>query len=159
MPFTFRPMDEASARIVPEWRYDAPYDIYNIAPDEAEKEMLLLLDPQNAYYTLTNEDGGLAAYCCFGQDAQVPGGDYSTAALDIGLGVRPDLTGQGRGFVYVNAVLDFARRTFPLTSFRVTVAEFNQRALRVWGKAGFRPVQTFQRSGDGLPFMILFGEG
>jgi ribosomal-protein-alanine N-acetyltransferase len=91
---TFNPMDEASARLIPEWRYDAPYDIYNVAPGDVEKEMQLLLDPQNAYHTITDEHGDLVAYCCFGLDAQVPGGDYSAAALDIGLGVRPDLTGQ-----------------------------------------------------------------
>jgi ribosomal-protein-alanine N-acetyltransferase len=155
---TFQPMDEASARAIPEWRYDAPYDLYNVAPDDVEKEMQLLLDPRNAYYTVTDEHGDLGAYCCFGPDGQVPGGDYSAAALDIGLGVRPDLTGQGHGLAYVNAVLDFARRTFPPTAFRVTVAEFNKRALRVWKKAGFRPGQTFGRSGDGLPFVILTRE-
>ena len=158
MLLTFQLMDEASARATLEWRYDTPYDLYNIAPDDAEKEMQLLLDPQNAYYTITDEHGHLVAYCCFGLDGQVAGGDYSAAALDIGLGVRPDLTGQGRGLTYVNAVLDFARRTFPPTAFRVTVAEFNKRALRVWEKAGFRPVQTFQRETDGRPFVVLIRE-
>jgi ribosomal-protein-alanine N-acetyltransferase len=158
LSLTFQLMDEASARAVPEWRYDAPYDIYNINPDDVEKEMQLFLDPQNAYHTITDEHGDLVAYCCFGPDGQVPGGDYRAAALDIGLGVRPDLTGQGRGLTYVNAVLDFARRTFPPTAFRVTVAEFNKRALRVWKKAGFRPVQIFQRREDSLPFVILTRE-
>jgi len=158
LPFTFQLMDEASARATLEWRYDTPYDLYNIAPDDAEKEMQLLLDPRNAYYTITDEHGHMVAYCCFGLDGQVAGGDYSAAALDIGLGVRPDLTGQGRGLTYVNAVLDFARRTFAPTAFRVTVAEFNKRALRVWEKAGFRPVQTFQRETDGRPFVVLIRE-
>jgi ribosomal-protein-alanine N-acetyltransferase len=156
--FTFHPINETDARATLDWRYDAPYDLYNITPADFEKEMQLLLDPQNAYYTIADEHGDLVAYCCFGPDGQVPGGNYSAAALDIGLGVRPDLTGQGRGLTYVNAVLDFARRTFPPTAFRVTVAEFNKRALRVWKKAGFRPVQTFGRSIDGLPFVILVRE-
>ena len=159
LPFTFQPMDKASARAISEWRYDAPYDIYNIASDNVEKEMQLFLDPQNAYHTITDEQGDLVAYCCFGPDGQVSGGDYSAAALDIGLGARPDLTGQGRGLTYVNAVLHFARRAFPPTAFRVTVAEFNQRARRVWEKAGFRPVQAFQRSGDGMSFVILTAHG
>jgi ribosomal-protein-alanine N-acetyltransferase len=158
MPFTFRPMNEADARATLDWRYDAPYDLYNVAPADFEKEMQLLLDPRNAYYTMADEHGDLVAHCCFGPDGQVSGGNYSAAALDIGLGVRPDLTGQGYGLTYVNAVLDFARHTFPPTAFRVTVAEFNKRALRVWQKAGFRPAQTFGRSGDDLPFVILTRE-
>jgi len=158
MPFTFQPMDEANARAISEWRYDAPYDIYDPASDDVKVAMQLFLDPQNAYHTITDEHGDLMAYCCFGPDGQVPGGDYSAAALDIGLGARPDLTGQGRGLIYVKAVLDFARRAFPPTAFRVTIAEFNKRAQRVWQKAGFQPVQTFQRSGDGMPFVILVRE-
>ncbi len=155
LPFTFHPMDEANARAILEWRYDASYDIYNPAAGDVEVAMQVFLDPQNSYHTVTDKHGDLAAYCCFGPDGQVPGGDYSAAALDIGLGVRPDLTGQGHGLAYVNAVLHFARRAFPPTAFRVTIAEFNQRAQRVWQKAGFRPVQTFQRSEDGMPFIIL----
>jgi GNAT superfamily N-acetyltransferase len=148
-------MDSVSARAVSTWHYDAPYEIYNVAPDRIEEEVQALLDPQNAYYVFTDERGSLVAYCCFGRDAQVPGGDYAADALDIGLAVRPDLTGQGRGHTYVDAVLGFARRTFAPAAFRVTVAAFSRRALRVWERAEFRPVQEFARTPDGLPFVVL----
>jgi ribosomal-protein-alanine N-acetyltransferase len=148
-------MDEASARAIATWRYEAPYEIYNPAPEAVEGEIQAFLDPRNAYHTITDEQGELLAYCCFGRDALVPGGDYGLEALDIGLGVRPDLTGRGRGLVFANAVLDFARRTYAPTTFRVTVAEFNKRALRVWDKAGFQPAQTFPRSRDGMAFVVL----
>jgi ribosomal-protein-alanine N-acetyltransferase len=148
-------MDEASARAIATWRYEAPYEIYNPAPEGVEGEIQAFLDPRNAYHTITDEQGELLAYCCFGRDALVPGGDYGLEALDIGLGVRPDLTGRGRGLEFANAVLDFARRTYAPTTFRVTVAEFNKRALRVWDKAGFQQVQTFPRSGDGMAFVVL----
>ena len=104
---------------------------------------------------ITDEQGELVAYCCFGLDARVPGGDYDTPALDIGLGVRPDLTGQGRGLGYLLAVLGVAQRTVSPGTFRVTVAEFNKRAQKVWRRAGFRPVQRFVRQQDGRPFVIL----
>jgi len=155
MPLSCSPMDPVSARAVSTWRYDAPYEIYNVAPDRIEEEVQALLDPQNAYYVLTDERGSLVAYCCFGRDAQVPGGDYTADALDIGLAVRPDLTGQGCGHTYVDAVLGFARRTFAPAAFRVTVAALNRRALPVWERAGFRPVQEFARTPDGLPFVVL----
>jgi len=158
MTFTFHPMDEASARSILNWRYQEPYALYNAAPDEIDVGMQAFLDPNNAYYTITDEHGDLVAYCCFGPEAQVPGCDYGPDALDIGMGLRPDLTGQGQGITYVNAVLDFARRTYAPTAFRVTVVEFNARALRVWEKAGFRPVQTFQRERDGRAFVVLVRE-
>lgn len=157
MAFIFQPMNEVHARTLIDWRYEPPYDIYNLSPDD-EADIDFFIDPQTGHYSMTNEQGELLAFCCFGREGQVPGGDYSTDALDIGLGVRPDLTGQGRGALFVNAVLDFARRTFSPPMFRVTVAEFNQRALRVWTKAGFRPVQTFSREPDGLTFVVLIRE-
>jgi RimJ/RimL family protein N-acetyltransferase len=158
MSFIFRPVDEASARAFLSWRYEPPYDIYNVEPAEIDSEILFFLDPRNGYFSIFDEPGDLVAFCCFGQDACVPGGDYSAPALDIGLGVRPDLTGQGRGLTYVNAVLEFARQSYRSAFFRVTVAEFNKRALRVWEKAGFQPMQTFSRQHDGLVFVVLVRE-
>lgn len=173
MSLRFEPMDEAAARTIHGWCYEPPYDIYDLAAEPLEALVGAFLEPQNAYYAMFDEEGGLVGYCCFGPDAQVPGGDYGPVAgrdaADIGLGLRPDLTGQGRGLGYVQAVLDFARDLFfpnaghgdgseecpgPL-AFRVTVAEFNRRARRVWERAGFRPVARFERRGDGLPFVVL----
>ena len=117
--------------------------------------MSCFVDPVNAYHAIVDNGGQLVAYCCFGPDARVPGGDYDNPALDIGLGVHPDLSGQGLGGAFVDAVLRFAQQEFVPTEFRVTVAEFNERALRVWEKARFRPVQRFERKQDGAPFVIL----
>jgi ribosomal-protein-alanine N-acetyltransferase len=153
--FTFRPMDEAGAREILTWHYEPPYDIYNADPEEVEPFVRSLLDPANAYHTITNEGGELVGYCCFGADARVPGGDYGADALDVGLGMRPDLTGQGRGHDFFAAIVDFAQCAFEPRALRVTVAAFNQRAIRVYKKAEFERVQEFQRSGDGVEFVIL----
>ena len=154
MPLIFRPMDEANARAFISWRYDPPYDYYNIAASAIES-LSFFIDPHNAYYSIGNEQGTLEAFCCFGADAQVPGGDYSTDALDVGWGVRPDLTGQGHGSAYVAAILAFAQQTFAPARLRTTVAEFNKRSRRVCEKAGFRQVQVFSARTDGTRFVIL----
>ena len=154
----FCPMSEPHARAILAWRYDPPYDIYDVGSGDREEAVQVLLDPQYAYYAILRAEGELAAYCCFGSDAQVPGGDYDTPALDVGLGVRPDLTGQGQGSAYAQAVLGFARHAFSPPAFRVTVAEFNERALRVWERAGFRRVQRFERRQEGRPFLVLVRE-
>jgi ribosomal-protein-alanine N-acetyltransferase len=155
MSLTFQPMDEASARAILTWRYEAPYDLYNLEPGDAEASVQFFLDSRNGYQSIADEQGDLVAYCCFGLDARVPGGDYNTPAFDIGLGVRPDLTGQGRGLGYVRAVLGVVQRTVAPETLRVTVAEFNKRAQKVWRQAGFRPVQRFVRQQDGRPFVVL----
>jgi len=151
---TFHLIDETSARDVMAWRYDPPYDVYNLDPD-SEELLQYLLDRDTACYGLTDADGDLVGFCTFGTDGQVPGGDYSTEALDIGMGIRPDLTGRGTGSLYVNAVLEFAMARFAPATLRVTVARFNDRAHRVWEKAGFRETQRFERIPDGMPFTVL----
>jgi ribosomal-protein-alanine N-acetyltransferase len=152
---TFQSMDEASARAILTWRYEALYDLYDLEPGDVEGSVQFFLDPQNGYQSITDEQGELVAYCCFSLDARVSGGDYGTPALDIGLGVWPDLTGQGRGLGYVRAVLEFAQRTVAPDTLRVTVAEFNRRTQKIWWQAGFRPVQRFVRQQDGRPFVVL----
>lgn len=154
MSFVFNPADEATIREYLEWHYEPPYDIYDLDPDEAQKMVRYLMDPEVNSYGIRDEAGSLVAFCTFGPDGQVPGGDYGAEGLDIGLGVRPDLTGQGRGLTFVNAVIAFARRAFAPTALRVTIAEFNLRAQRVWEKAGFQRRQRFERVPDGMGFVV-----
>jgi len=65
--------------------------------------------------------------------------------VEIGLAMRPDLTGRGLGLSFVEAGLDFARHRYAPTRFTLDVAIFNVRAQRVYERAGFRPLDTFSR--------------
>lgn len=149
----FSVLDESAAREVMRWRYDPPYDIYNI--EDSDEVIQYVLDPQNNFFALRDDNGKLVGFCSFGEDGQVSGGDYRLGALDIGMGILPDLTGQGRGAGYVAAVVDFARKEFSPERLRVTIAAFNLRAQRVWEKNGFRSMQSFQRDIDHKEFVIL----
>lgn len=148
-------MDEACARAILEWRYEPPYDVYNMAFDSRAAGVEFLTDRRNGYYALINECGVPVAFCCFGADAQVPGGHYEADALDVGMGVHPDLAGRGHGLEFMDAVLHFARQEFVFGTFRTTVAAFNERALRVCEKSGFRRRQAFVRQPDGMNFIVL----
>ena len=152
--FTYRPTDEASTREFLQWKYDPPYEIYNYKPEHFEEDLVYHLDPANHIYSMLR-DGELVGYCSFGQDARVRGGDYGEPALDIGLMIKPSLTGQGLGSDFVQDVIRFATAEFPAGRLRVTILESNLRARRVWEKNGFRTVSVFQRESDSLPFVIL----
>lgn len=156
--FTFHKMDETNARQIATWQYNPPYDFYNLAASDLEKHVQAFLTPRYHYYTVWNEAGDFIAFRCFGEDAQVPGGDYSQEALDMGGGLRPDLTGKGLGVSVIKAALEFARQNFAPQAFRTTVAAFNKRALRVCEKADYRPVQTFQSIRSGRAFVVLMRE-
>ena len=159
MPFEFYPIDEATARVAVAWRYPPPYEVYNEEPERVEQVVQEIIRPDYHYYSMAEGGDPGVAYCCFGLDARVPGGDYTLEALDLGLMVHPDLNGQGRGQQFAGAVLEFAQQEFPRERWRVTIAEFNRPAQRVWQKLGFRQVQTFARRGDGLAFGVWVLDG
>jgi ribosomal-protein-alanine N-acetyltransferase len=154
---SFRPMDEDGALTLIGWRYEAPYDIYQLNPSliELPTFVAFLVDPANRYYRIDSPRAELEAFCCVGDDAQVSGGDYAAEALDLGLGVRPDLTGRGLGAGYAQALAGFASRRFAPALLRVTIAGFNVRAQRVWKKIGFVQVQEFLAERTGRSFVIL----
>lgn len=147
------PMGPADARAVARWRYPPPYDIYNIADEPLE--LAAFLAGIAGYYRVLDAAGELVAFCCFGAEARVPGGDYSAPALDLGLGVRPDLTGRGQGRRYLDAITGYAERSFAPPALRLTVAGFNQRAIRLYSRAGFREAQRFLTPFSGREFLIM----
>jgi [ribosomal protein S18]-alanine N-acetyltransferase len=152
--YTFQKMTAIQAREILTWRYTRPYAVYN--PDEAtlEEGLAVMLDPRNAYHAIYNGTT-LVGFCCFGEDAQVLGGDYSLPdTLDIGLGMQPELTGQGKGTAFLAAILEFAQRQYRVKYFRATIAAFNRRSQRIFEKAGFQYVQNFMRDGV-IPFVVM----
>ncbi|MDQ4100366.1 MAG: GNAT family N-acetyltransferase [Chloroflexota bacterium] len=149
MRLTFAPMTERDVRTVAGWTYEPPYDIYNLDAAPLDDLLAALLDPRNAYYAITDEAGDLIGFCCYGPDARIPGGDYTAPAVDVGIGLRPDLTGRGLGPAVIGAVLDFADAIMHPTMFRTTIAAFNQRSIRAFERVGFQEVGRF--TGDTEP--------
>jgi RimJ/RimL family protein N-acetyltransferase len=142
--FILKPITPEDAQAISRWRYDGPYAIYDGDPSSVDA----LLRPHFLYHSVYDERGDLAGYFCFGEDAQVRTGRRlgiyeRESALDVGLGMRPDLTGQGLGEDFVRAGLRFAQETYSPPAFRLTVAAFNRRAIRVYERAGFDAVETF----------------
>ena len=70
-------------------------------------------------------------------------------ALDFGLGLRPDLTGRGLGSEFVAAGLAFMQSRFPSQAIQLRVAAFNQRAIKVYQRAGFVEVERFLNRTNG----------
>ncbi len=146
MQFTFAPMDEATARAIRQWRYDGPYAVYNAA-DEAG-DVAEELDRRSPHFAVRDETGSLVGFFSFGTSAEVsessgPALYGPGRSITVGLGLRPDLTGRGVGLSFVEAGLAFARERYAPASFRLYVLSWNERAIRVYERAGFARVQTF----------------
>ena len=150
--YEFRPMNRPTAINITKWRYEPPYDIYN--DDESGESLEWYLDPDYHYYSVWRQ-GELVAFRNFGADAQVPGGDYSADALDMGGGLRPDLTGKGLGAGFMSAAFEFALETFNPAAFRATVAGFNLRAQKVCLRVGYKETQRFNHPKSGKEFVVF----
>ena len=152
MKLTVGPLlTDAQACAVSGWRYQGRYSIYDGEPQGVER----LLDPTNRYHAVSDdEQGELIGYCCFGPDARVPGFAYDDDALDIGAGLRPDLTGRGLGRRFAETTLAFAAVEFSPTRYRATVACFNQRALTMARRFGFHVQESFHSPAN-LEFAVL----
>jgi len=155
LQISYRPADEKSAREFVQWKYEPPYDVYNCPSDAVDEVVRYNIDPINNVYAIFDQDNNLVGYCSYGRDAQVSGGDYSERALDIGMMIRPELTGQGRGALFAAEVIRNGISQYAPRKLRVTIAAFNKRAVRAWEKNGFKQTQVFNRSGNGMEFIVM----
>lgn len=144
MDITFHAITPEAARALTSWRYPVPYDVYNIKDEQAA--LAEMLDERSPWFVAFDGNGAPMGYCCFGTAAEVnwEGAPRlwttNDTTLSVGLGMRPDLTGLGIGPQFFDAVLAFATIHFGIDSFRLFVLPFNQRAIRVYERAGFHQV-------------------
>ena len=156
MRFTLKPITCADARAISRWRYGEPYSFYDGDPTSVDS----LMEPRFLYHSVFDEHEELVGYFCFGEDARVSDGRLlgvyeREPALDIGLGMRPDLAGRGLGEEFVRAGLRFAKETYEPPAFRLTVAAFNHRAIRVYERVGFETVETFGATYGGRRWLLM----
>ena len=152
--YQIRPMIREQAEEILTWRYLPPYGVYDLEADD----LYALLNPAYRYHYVLGHTGVLVGYCCYGIDAQVPGGEYASGepqVLDVGVGLRPERTGQGQGKDFIKAILHYGWKVFRPDVFRVTVADFNQRSMNTFRNLGFIETHHFIRELGQLPFTQL----
>jgi [ribosomal protein S18]-alanine N-acetyltransferase len=137
MPYRFVPLRWRDAAAAARWRYEAPYAIYDFDAWGLRSTVALqTIVPVVVFFSMLDEREELLGLFTFTRMGHM---------VEIGVGMRPDLTGHGRGLEYFNAGLEFARRRYQPRRFMLTVAAFNTRAQRVYTQAGFTPTRTFRR--------------
>lgn len=152
LPLQIIPLTKAHALDIFQWRYPIPYDFYD-PPDSVDPD--LFLDPGVCFHSILDSDSAFVGFCSFGLDGQVSGGDYSVPGLDIGLGMKPSLTGQGYGHEFFSAILNFAIKSYQCDLIRLTVADFNLRAMILYKKFGFKEQQNFVNPNNTMAYTIL----
>ena len=146
--FWIQPMSQDSAEQIASWHYPAPYDFYDMVADEEDLAQLLSESTRENTYFEVIRNGALFGFATF-----YPKKDY----LEIGLGMKPDQTGKGLGVNFYQAIEDFARKNFDCQVLQLSVASFNQRALALYQKVGYKKVEAYQQATNGgeYPFVKL----
>lgn len=139
--YTVTPMTREQAEACCGWMYAPPYDrIYGWLPwEQMEALGIELGDPdlrRQQYVSVLDGDGQL---CGFAQLFPM------VNAVRLGLGMRPDLCGQGRGPGFIQAIVETAKTRFPGQEIDLEVQDWNLRAIRAYVKAGFEITDTYEK--------------
>jgi [ribosomal protein S18]-alanine N-acetyltransferase len=146
--YRFEKMTQQQAEeIAYNWHYDGEYSFYDM---EADKEDLAeFLNPElrgDSVFTV-NKCEEIVGYFSVNQTA--------AATCDIGLGMRPDLTGNSMGLDFLKAGMDFVKSRFKPEIITLSVAMFNQRAIKVYRKMGFKELDTFMQDTNGDTYEFI----
>ena len=146
--YILRKMTQEEAEdIANNWHYKDEYSFYDM---DADKEDLKeFLDPkqrgEDMFVVVVDQD--VIGYFCFNR--------VDKETIDIGLGMKPNLTGNGKGVEFLKSGLDFAKLTYNPGQLTLSVATFNHRAIKVYKTVGFEEVQTFMQSTNGDCFEFI----
>jgi ribosomal-protein-alanine N-acetyltransferase len=132
MKYIFTPMNQEYANtIVSDWHYDDVYSFYDMAADE--DDLRIFMDTSNwqsIIRAVLNADDELIGWASFYTEND---------EFWLSLGLRPDLTGQGLGAEFVSECVRYAISHYSPSNYtiKLAVALFNQRAIKVYQRAGF----------------------
>ncbi len=141
-----RTMTEEEAEEVISWRYPGEYSFYDMERDVEDLAELRAAHVREAKYFSALQQGDLIGFFDFEVDGDV---------VEVGLGLRPDLTGQGLGDPFLKAGLEFARTYFAPERFRLRVAAFNRRAIALYERSGFVVTGTYVHDFYGTSYDFL----
>ncbi|ADU29493.1 GNAT family N-acetyltransferase [Evansella cellulosilytica] len=148
MVYKFSVMTQEQAEnIAFNWRYDGKYSFYNMEADKEDLEEFLNREERgNSTFAVTKSDE-MVAFISFDKVAD--------RIFDISLGMRPDLTGKGNGIEFLRAGINFIKSEVKPEKITLSVATFNQRAIKLYRKVGFKDVDTFMQPTNGSTFEFL----
>ncbi|GGE44013.1 N-acetyltransferase [Pullulanibacillus camelliae] len=154
MDYVFKRMTQKEAEeIAYHWHYDGPYSFYDMEADPEDMEEFL--DPVRR---------GETTYSVYDRDKLVGFFSFTSHGehvVEMGLGMHPLLTGQGRGLAFIQSGLAFVKERLCSNTIRLAVATFNKRAIKVYKRAGFISIETYlqETNGDRYEFVRMTYQG
>ena len=131
------------------WRYPEPYDFYDQTADPDDYTEFVTETHWPTHFWEVRSDERLVGFFS---------ADLEDARCEVALGLHPSLTGTGRGLAFVEVGLArLAPLLKPDCEVLLDVAEFNQRAICVYQRAGFVVTRRFDQDTNGgtFPFVAM----
>ncbi|KUP09612.1 ribosomal-protein-alanine acetyltransferase [Bacillus coahuilensis m2-6] len=148
MTFTIQTMaQEQAEEIAYNWHYEQEYDFYDMEADNEDLEEFLNPVTRGNNMFSVSEDNVLVGFLSVSEE--------TLSTFEIGLGMRPDLTGQGMGQNFLVGCIEFVQKKFSPRILTLSVATFNQRAIKVYKKVGFKEIEVFMQETNGSQFEFV----
>lgn len=128
------------------WHYEGEYSFYNMEADQDDLEEFLNPEARGDSTFAVTKGQDLFAFLSVSQKGKT---------VDIGLGMKPNITGKGNGLAFLKAAIDFIKREYEPWKITLSVATFNQRAIKVYKKFGFKEVDKFMQQTNGSTFEFI----
>ncbi|AIQ30606.1 MULTISPECIES: GNAT family N-acetyltransferase [Paenibacillus] len=148
MAVVIRPLTQLQAEdIAYHWHYAGEYSFYDMDADE--DDLIEFLDPAGRgdhTYAVSQDDEFIGYFTVQPVEGNI---------CDIGLGMRPDLTGRGAGQAFLKSVLHYVTVNFHPERITLAVATFNARAIKVYLKAGFTAADTYMQNTNGSTYEFM----
>lgn len=131
-------------QIAREWHYNDMYSFYDMENDPEDLEEIITPKLRgDKYYQVVDDQDELVGYFCLER--------LSEEKVEVGLGLRPDLTGRGLGLNFITEIEAFIQNNFNYRIVVLSVASFNKRAIKVYQRAGFKTDGSkLQKSNDSV---------
>ena len=138
---------QEAEEIANDWKYDNIYSFYDMTADK--EDFLEFID--------SSKPGNKCFSCYLGNElfAYYSIDIIEESEAELGLGLKPDFTGKGHGINFVNSVINHATSMYGICSFTLSVALFNERAIKVYKKAGFVEDGVFIQKTNGGDYEFL----
>lgn len=150
MNLKFKEFTIEHIREVNKWHYYGIYSFYDMPSEDGLKEFLAT-DSEVRYFACFNGEDMIGFYCHWLEDGQ----------MAIGLGIKPELTGQGLGKEFTRACIEFGikRLNYKGNNVKLMVASFNERAIKIYKKLGFKETErNVLETSDGYTEFIIMAK-
>ncbi|HEL1653083.1 TPA: GNAT family N-acetyltransferase [Streptococcus suis] len=123
---------DLALEIANQWRYQPPLDAYTISSNSETYAEMISPEARGDRFFAVIRNAALMGYFCIDQDGET---------VDIRLGMKPSLTGQGNGRAFYQAIEDYLVEHVQPASIKLTVASSHQVAQKLFHALGFTEIE------------------